>query len=116
MKKYKFYIVLILLSIILGIIFFYISDYSRLVKTVYSVMKEEDKEKIINGLVEKVEVDSIKENFRQTLIQFGSKIEKDEYSDEHLKVLLKNFENMVNDDKITYNELEEFTKKVNQDF
>jgi len=116
MKKYKFYISLILLTILLGTIFFYVSDYSRLVKTIYSVFKERDKEKLVSGLVEKVEADSLKEKFRQTLLLFSYKIENDEYSDEHLKVLLKDFQKIVDDDKITIEEIEEFSKKVRQDF
>jgi len=105
-----------MLTIILGTIFYYFSDFSRRVKIVYLVMEKDDKEKIINGLIEKVEADSLKENFRQTLISFGNKIENDGYSDEHLKVLLQNIETFVKDDKITLSEIEEFAKKVNQDF
>lgn len=116
MKKYKFYIILLISTIIIGLIFFYFSDYSRRVKTIYSLMKEKDKEKIINGLVEKVEADTLKDKFKSVLIVFGNRIENDEYSDEHLKELLDKFEKIVDKDKISSNEIEEFAKKVNQDF
>ncbi len=95
MKKYKFYILLIVVTLIIGTIFFYLSDYSRRVKVIFSLMKEKDKEKIINNLVEKVEADSLKEKFQTTLKTFGKKIDLDVYSDEHLEDLLKDLEKIT---------------------
>lgn len=116
MKKYKFYIFLIIVTFIVGTIFFYLSDYSRRVKVLYSIMKEKDKEKIIENLVEKVEVDSLKEKFRTALKKFGQKIELDAYSDEHLEDILNDLQKITEANKITYEEIEKFTQKVNQDF
>ncbi len=116
MKKIRFYITLVLLTIFVGIVFFYFSDYSRRVNVIYSFMKDKDKEKIINNLVEKVEIDSLRENFRSTLQIFAQKIGDDAYSDEHLRDLIKDFGKITEMNKITSIEIDRFSQKVKQDF
>lgn len=116
MKRIRLYITLLLLTIFVGIIFFYFSDYSRRVKVIYSFMKEKDKEKIINSLVEKVESDSLKKILRTTLKTFENKIETDAYSDEHLRDLINDFAKITEKNKITSIEIDKFSQKVNRDF
>ncbi|MFN4111292.1 MAG: hypothetical protein ACK4G1_03395 [Ignavibacteria bacterium] len=83
---------------------------------IYSLFKEDDKNKIITNLVNKVESDSMKSKLQLALKKFSVKIENNEYSDEHLKTLVKEFEKITNLEKIDSSMVENFYQKVNRDY
>lgn len=116
MRKYRFYIFVISTTVIVGILIYFISDYSQRVKLIYSLFKEEDKNKIIAKLVEKVDSDSLKRKLDISLRKFGKKIENNEYSDDQLKNLINDFEQISNLNKIDSSMVENFYQKVNRDF
>lgn len=116
MKKYRFYIIIILITLVVGFIIYLISDFSMRVKLVHSLFKDEDKNKIITKLVEKVESDTMKHKLEITLRKFSTKIEKDEYTDEHLENIIKEFEQISNLGKIDSSTVESFYQKVNRNF
>lgn len=116
MKKYKFYILIFSLTAVVGILFYFFSDFSLRVKIIYSIFKEEDKNKIITKLVERVDSDTMKHKLESALRKFGNKIENDEYSDDQLKNLIKDFEQISNLNKIDSLVVENFYQKVNRNF
>lgn len=116
MKKFNFYILIVLITLITGFIVFFVSDYSRRVKLIFSLFKENDKEKIITKLTEKVESDTMKIKLQLALKSFSNKIENDEYTDEYLQQLIKDFEQISNLNKIDSATIEEFYHKVRREF
>lgn len=116
MKNIKFVVLISALTVFVGLLFYFLGDFSNRAKLIYNVLREEDKEKIINNLVEKVDTDSMKTKLELSLKTFSQKIENDEYSDEYLESLLKDFDNLSNKEKIDSALVEEFYQKVNRDF
>jgi len=116
MKKYKLYLITILVTIFVGVITYYVSDYSSRVRIIFSLFKENDKQKIISSLTEKVESDSMKHKLEIALKKFALNISEDHYTDEHLKNLMKEFERISNQDKIDSIFVEKFYENVNREF
>ncbi len=116
MKKFKFYLLVLLITILVSLLSYFFSDYSNRIKVIHSLLKEEDKNKIIKGIVEKVETESMKLKLQKALITFSQKIENGSYSDEHLENLLKIFEKLSESGKIDSSTVERFYQQVNKEF
>lgn len=116
MKKFRFYIFIFLITVIVGFIIYLMSDFSMRVRLIYSLFKEEDKNKIITRLVEKVESDTMKHKLEIALKKFSTKIENDEYTDEHLEDVIREFEQISNLGKIDSSMVESFYQKINRNF
>ena len=105
-----------MVTLCIGFVVFFVSDYSRRVKLIFSLFKEEDKEKIITKLTEKVVSDTMKNKLQFALKDFSNKIENEEYSDEYLQQLIQDFEQLSNLNKIDSATVEEFYNKVRREF
>ncbi len=116
MKKFKFYFITFLLTLIVGLILYFVFDYSYRVKLIFSLINQKDKEKIISSISEKADSELMKQKLQKTLNTFASKISHNLYSDDYLKELLKDFEIISNQKIIDSITIEEFSNKVNREF
>lgn len=116
MKKYKFYLITIFLTLFVGLILYFVFDYSSRVKLLFNLVGQKDREKIITAIVDKVDSEIMKQKMQKTLITFANKIDGNLYSDDYLKELLKDFEIISNQKNIDSLTVEEFSNKVNREF
>lgn len=116
MKKFRFYLIVFLITVLVSLLSYFFSDYSNRVKIIHSLLKEEDKNKIIRGIAEKVEPESMRLKLQKALITFSKKIENGSYSDDHLEGLLKMFEKLSEIGKIDSSTVERFYQQVNKEF
>lgn len=79
MKNIKFITLISTLKIFVGLIIYFFGDFSNKAKLVYNVLREVDREKIINNLVEKVDTISMKRKLKISFKTFSQKLKNDKH-------------------------------------
>lgn len=106
----------VFLTLFVGLIFYFVLDYSYRIKLLFSLISQKDREKIITSIADKADSDLMKQKMQKTLTTFANKIDGNLYSDDYLKELMKDFEIISSQKNIDSLTVEEFSNKVNREF